>query len=237
MKRKPPASSRSSKHDRQADSYFSAFFGERRNNLYYRNHVLLYPARAVIVKQNTPANAVYLIEHGLVKLVRETSEGNQVIIGLRHRDWLIGAPTVLLDRPYNFTVMAVVPTLLRGIPKKDFLDHIKKNEQFSRHVHRLLSQQIFDQMKKIEALSFLPAEERLVRLLSDTVREMEPLGSGAPGSFTLPLTNQELAQLLVVTPEHLCRVLKRMEQKDLITHNKGALIVTNPAGLSQTGEH
>ena len=233
MKTKLLAASQSGKQDTQADGFFSSFFANRKNNLYYRNPEQLYPAKAEVVKQDTPANAVYLIESGLVKLLRQTPNGNKVIVGLRHRDWLIGAPTVLLDRPYNFTVIAVIPALLRRIPRKDFLDHIKKNEQFSWHVHQLLSRQIFDQMKKIEAISFLPAEDRLMRLLVDTVREMETTGSGTQGNFTLPITNQELAQLLMITPEHLCRVLKGIEQKGLIKHDKGALVVTDPAGLLQ----
>jgi len=233
MKTKFLASLQADRQDTQADGFFSSFFANRKNNLYYRNPEQLYPAKAEVVKQDTPANAVYLIESGLVKLLRQTPNGNKVIVGLRHRDWLIGAPTVLLDRPYNFTVIAVIPALLRRIPRKDFLDHIKKNEQFSWHVHQLLSRQIFDQMKKIEAISFLPAEDRLMRLLVDTVREMETTGSGTQGNFTLPITNQELAQLLMITPEHLCRVLKGIEQKGLIKHDKGALVVTDPAGLLQ----
>jgi CRP-like cAMP-binding protein len=62
---------------------------------------------------------------------------------------------------------------------------------------------------------------------------METTGSGTPGNFTLPITNQELAQLLMITPEHLCRVLKGIEQKGLIKHDKGVLVVTDPAGLLQ----
>ena len=233
MTMKSVASSPSRNHDTQADRFFAAFLGERMNNLYYRNHLQLYPAKTVIVKQDTPANAVYLIEQGLVKIIRITPKGNKVIIGLRYRDWLIGTPTVLLDRPYNFTVIAVVPTLLHEIPKKDFLDYIKKNGEFSRHIHHQLSQQVFDQMKKIEAVSCLEAEDRLECLLIDMVREMRPPGSGTPDSFAVPLTNQEIAQLLMITPEYLCRVLKEMEQKGIVKRDNGSLIVTNLAGLSQ----
>ncbi len=233
MNMKPVASSPSGKYDTQADGFFAAFLGERPNNPYYRNHLKLYSAKAVIVKQDTPANTVYLIDQGLVKVVRVTPKGNKVIIGLRHRDWLIGTPTVLLDRPYNFTVIAVIPTLLREIPKKAFLDHIKKNGQFSWHIHQLLSQQVFDQMKKIEAMSCMAAGERLASLLVDMVREMWPPGSVTPDSFSVPLTNQELAELLVITPEHLCRVLKEMEQTGLVRRDNGSLIVADPAGLLQ----
>jgi CRP-like cAMP-binding protein len=124
MKQDPFASSSSGNQDIQADVFFSSFFADPKKNPDSRNNVQFYPAGTVVVKQETPANSVYLIEHGLVKLVRETPKGNKVIIGLRHRDWLIGAPTILIDKPYNFTIISVVPTRLRNIPKKDFLKHI-----------------------------------------------------------------------------------------------------------------
>ena len=233
MNSNPIAPPHSGTNDSRVDGFFADFFGEHQNSLSFGDQIQFYPARAVIVKQDTPSIWVYLIERGLVKLVRETQKGNKVIISLRHRDWLIGAPTVLLDRPYNFTVVAVIPTLLRRIPKRDFLDHVKKNEQFSWHVHQLLSQQILDQLKKMEAVRCLSAEERLVRLLADTFREQGPVGPDTTDRFSVPLTNQELAQLLMITPEHLCRVLKRVEKQGLIRHDKGALIVTDPAGLMQ----
>jgi CRP-like cAMP-binding protein len=233
MKMNDVTQSHSGRLSTQADGFFSSFFSERKDNRSYLNDLQFYGARTEIIKQDMPANAVYLIEHGLVKLVRETQNGSRMIIGLRHRDWLIGAPTVLLDRSYNFTVIAVVPTVLRCILKKDFLDHIKRNEQFSWHIHQLLSQQVFDQMKRVESMGCLSAEIRLMRFLLDTVREIEPLQSGTPDNFTLPLTNQELAQLLMITPEHLCRVLKKLEQKGFIRHGNGSLIVAFPSGLSQ----
>jgi CRP-like cAMP-binding protein len=237
MKLKPLESSSMGTQNTEADFYFSSFFADPKKNPYYRDRVRLYPAKAMIIKQETAANTVYLIEHGLVKLVRETSTGNKVIIGLRHRNWLIGAPTILLDRPYNYTVIAVLPTMLRDIPKKDFLDYIKKDEQFSLHVQHVLSQQIFDLMKGIEAMKCLSAENRLVRFLTETIHEMKPLGSDKPDGFVLPLSNQELAQILMITPEHLCRVLKKTEKKGLVRHMKGSLVVTEPSSLSQLATH
>ncbi len=237
MKQKPLASSPSGTQETQTDVFFSSFFADQKKNPHYRNHVQFYPARTEIVKQDTPANIVYLIEHGLVKLVRENSKGNKVIIGLRHRNWLLGAPTILLDRPYNFTVIALLPTMLREIPKEDFLEHIKKDERFSQHVQRALSQQVFDMMKWVEAMKCLSAENRLMRFLAQTVREMEPCGLDKPDGFALPLSNQELAQLLMITPEHLCRVLKKIENKGLIRHAKASLVVTDPARLFQLAAH
>ena len=212
----------------QADAFFTSFCNDPRNQHYFRGQSQLCPAQTVICRQDTPAEAAYLVEQGLVKLVRITSRGNQVIVGLRHRNWLIGAPSIFLNKHYSYTAITVLPTVLRSITKNVFLELVEKNVQFSLYVHRLLSENIYGQMKRIEETSFMSAQERLEMLLSDMIRNEEAIASKAPDKFSIPLTNQELAQLLAVSPEHLCRVLKGMEKKGLIARENGAVIVTNP---------
>jgi CRP-like cAMP-binding protein len=191
-----------------------------------------YPAQAVIFHQDTPAHSVYLIEHGVVKLVRVAPNGHHMIMGLRYQYWLVGAPAVLIDKPYSFTAVTLVPSTLRSIPSKDFLYLARTNEQFSWHLLQMLSRKVFHHMKKMEAMSCLEAHERLEQLLSDMIREQAP-GRSETTAFSLPLTNQELAQLLAITPEHLCRILKKMEREGLVRHDGGMLTVTDPAGLLQ----
>lgn len=213
--------------------FFKSFFNEPQNHRNYFGEAQICPAKAVIFKMDTPSNAVYHLEQGLVKLVRVTSNGNQVIVGLRYRDWLIGAPAVLLDKPYSYTAIAVVPSLIRGIPKKRFIDLVKMNAQFSWHINQQLSQQISNHMKQVAALSYLSAQKRLELFLSDMIRELEPTGKYKPDSFPLPFNNQELAQILMITPEHLCRILVAMEKKGLVQRRKGDLVVADPTSILQ----
>jgi CRP-like cAMP-binding protein len=198
--------------------------------------VQTYPAHATVFFQDTPANTVYLVEHGVVKLVRVAPNGHHVIIGLRRRHWMIGAPSVLLEKPYSFTGITLVPSSLRGIPAKDFLDLAKENKEFSWYLLQMLSRKIFNQMKNVETMSCMSAQERLERFLCDMIDELKPVGSGAT-SLSLPLNNRELALLLAITPEHLCRVLKEMEQKGIIRRDNGILTVTDSESLVQKSLH
>src|SRR5512143_3032229 len=211
--------------------FFASFFKEPQNHRYYFGEAQICPAKSMIFEMDTPSNAVYHLEQGLVKLVRVTSNGNQAIVGLRYRDWLIGAPAVLLDKPYSYTAIAVVPTLLRGIPKKRFIDLVKMDAQFSWHINQQLSQQISNHMKQVAALSYLSAQKRLELFLSDMIRELGPTGNYKPDSFPLPFNNQELAQILMITPEHLCRILVGMEKKGLVHRRKGDLVVADPTSI------
>lgn len=228
-KKSPRFSKPALKHVPISDS-FESFFNKPENSEHDRGIVQKYPAQAVIFHQGTPSHAVYLIEHGLVKLVRAMSKGQHIIVGLRRRHWLIGAPAVILNKPYSFMAITLVPSSLRYIQAQDFLDLAKTNAQFSWNVHQLLAQQIFEQMKNAEAMTCMSSQDRMKYFLCDMMDEQKLMGSG-PADFSLPLTNKELAQLLAITPEHLCRVLKAMEQKGLISRARGVITVTAPSGL------
>jgi CRP-like cAMP-binding protein len=217
----------------QSEGFLTSFCNDPQNNHYFSGQSQVCPAQVVIFRQDTPAKAVYLVEQGLVKLVRITYSGEQVIVGLRHRNWLIGAPSIFLGKQYSYTAIAVIPTILRSITKKSFLELVEKNIQFSLHVHRMLSENIYSQMRHMAETSFMSAQERLEFLLSDMIHNKVAIDSTLPDTFTLPLTNQELAQLLAISPEHLCRVLKGMAKKGLIRRDYGKVVVTNPSSFLQ----
>ncbi len=214
----------------QLDDAFESLFNNAQKGGFDKGIVQTYPARSVIFKQDTQPNAVYLIEQGLVKLVRVVADGPSIIIGLRGRRWLIGAPSVLLGQLYSFTAITVVSSSLCCIPAKDFLHLAKTDEQFSWYLHRLLAKQVAKQMKSVEAMNCLSAKDRLKFFLRDMIVDQNMAGS-EPSGFSLPLTNNELAQLLAITPEHLCRVLKEMRQEGLVRCAKGVLTVTDPDSL------
>ncbi len=133
------------------DEAFESLFNNHKNRLFDQGIVNTYPAEAVIFHQDTLPDSVYLIEHGLVKLVRVVEQGQPIIIGLRSRHWLMGAPAVLLNNMFSYTAITLVTSSLRCIPAKDFLDPVKADEEFSWYVHLLFAQEISRQMKQIEA--------------------------------------------------------------------------------------
>jgi len=69
-----------------------ASIADAQDNTYGWGPSQLYPPNTEVFHQDAPANAVYLIERGLVKLSWVGSEGQEMILGLRRRPWLTGGP-------------------------------------------------------------------------------------------------------------------------------------------------
>lgn len=214
--------------------YFASILDSGENQLGW-GPPQIYPPNTVVYQQDTPATAVYLIERGLVKLTRMAPEGHEAIVGLRRRHWLLGAPAVFLETRFVFTVTTLVPCILRCISSKGFLQLVHTESEFYRQLLKMFSEEIYSNGMKVAELGCMPARDRLIKFLCELVLEQEQgtatTTSQMPMRLQIPLKFKELAQLIAISPEHLSRLLRELEQQGSITRNKGWLIITDPGAL------
>ena len=220
----------------KTDVSFESFFAKADFGAYGWSPPREYPALTEIMQQDKPARAVYFIESGLVKLSRVETSGREVIAGLRRRNWILGAPTVLLGKKYAFTSTALVDCKIRQISPERFLSLIETNREFSRHMLRMFSQEIYNYGKIFCNLGCLPAIDRLKRLLYDVMLEVSPPSVHKDQvELNFPLKHKELAQMIAVTPEHLSRLLKQLERDGIIKREKGLLVLNYSQSLTKKG--
>jgi len=214
------------------DTFCKSFFNEATCTAYGWGPLQTYPAHVEILHQDTPSNAVYFIHEGLVKLTWIDQDGHEVIAGIRRRFWIIGAPSVLLEKPYSFTISTLTQCAFRCISAKKFIHLVKNHTEFSFHVLRLLSQEIFNHARKLVMLGCIPSRDRLKNLLCQFISHMHLKKELQKQiKIELPLTHKELAQMIAVTPEHLSRLLNDLEKKGFMKREKNSLILLDPANL------
>ena len=102
------------------------------------------------------------------------------------------------------------------------------------NVREILSDEILDHVARISQLTCLPARQRLEQLLWQFCEQVQT-GDAPPSETTsrlhLPLKHYEIAHLLSITPTYLCRLLNTLEKENVITRNKGWIIIKEPATL------
>ncbi|MCI0620741.1 MAG: Crp/Fnr family transcriptional regulator [Acidobacteria bacterium] len=166
-----------------------------------------------------------MIEAGVVKLVQRNVEGNETILGLRFPGWLLGAPAVFLDRPSPAAVVTLTRCYLRRIPVTQFMGLIHSNPEFSLFLHRTLSLEIFEQLAHSAGLAHQTARERLEHLIYRSMKVVETVETGEGTRLHLPLKQDEIAQLLAISPSYLCKLLDQSEGEGVLSRKKGWLIV------------
>ena len=224
----------SEKNHLRSDVFFDSFFIESTCGIYGWGPIQIYPAHTEILQQDTPSNAVYFLNQGLVKLTWVDQAGHEVIAGLRRQQWIIGAPSVILDKPYSFTITTLIQCSLRCISANNFLHLIKINSEFSFHMLRMLSQEIFNHAKQLVMLGCIPGIERLKNLLYQLITDMRLQTELHENiRIALPFKHKELAQIIAVTPEHLSRLLNKLEKQGIIKREKDSLILLDSVNFKQ----
>jgi CRP-like cAMP-binding protein len=214
-------------------TFFSSFFADPENAS--EGHVQTFPPRTQIYQQGEEADALYVIERGSVKLTWLAPNGREIIAGIRRCHCLVGTSAVLLGRPHAFTATTLVRTSIRSIPAKVFIDLGRKNNLLSWQLNLFLCEELVRHRERLEANSCMSARDSLECFLRELICEQELQELERNREFQIPFNSQELAEIITITPEHLCRLLKKIEQEGIIRREKGAVIVTDVPTLMQKG--
>lgn len=133
-----------------------------------------YPSAAELFRQGDPAEDVFYLEHGLVKLLRSQADGTERIVGLRSSGSFLGAADAIVAVPLAATAMTVAPSRLTRCGAADFIRRLREDPAFSWRIHELHSRELYGETLHVADLMSVSARERLLQYL----RLLAP----APGS-------------------------------------------------------
>lgn len=193
--------------------------------------VRVVPPEHAIFSQGDPPHTVCLICSGQVKLTRTESDGNQAIVGLRQKGWMLGAVSLLLNSRYETTAATITRSNLCFVSAETFLRAINTDLEFSQWMLMILSRGLKSSMLSIGERSCLSGRQRLEKFLREVVGMQNGIDHQKPIKIQMVLRNWEIAQLLALTPQHLCRLVKQMENEGVVVRKKGWLILPDPQRL------
>jgi CRP-like cAMP-binding protein len=171
-------------------------------------------ASTTLIEQGERVKKVQLLQTGLVKLINVNAEGHETLIGLRSDGWYAGSTSLFLDAPSVYSVYACTDCSVVEITGEEFFHCLNKSADMLNHFIMGLCREVVSYSALQVELVSSKAEDRLNLLLRERAE------SSLTGKVLdpLPLLKQmELAQLISVTPEHLCRLRqrKRLRQRSL----------------------
>ena len=191
------------------------------------------PCESEIFRQDTPVDMVYLIERGLIKLSHYSPTGRETLVGLRSPFWLLGAPPAIQDRLRSVTATTLNPCKLRFITRQHF-NSLLGDLTFSRFLNCVLSLEIACYIKRMIALETMSAEERIIQLLAEIITIQTLCLTNDEISLSIPLKQKQIAQILGMSPEHLSRLMSRLERRGLLTYSSGIISVIKPRDFLKT---
>ena len=171
----------------------------------------------VIFNQGELVTGQYFLCQGIVKLVRCTEHGKEVIVDCVTPCSVIGGMSMLGDEQVRIvsavTVTERTEVAVLGTPK--LLDLLRRHPELGISFYRHMSDKVREGYRWIAGQS-LPARERVLFLLARVIAKLQP----REGKWELPCSSQELAQFAQVTPETMSRVMRGLEKEGVIRKDK-----------------
>jgi CRP/FNR family transcriptional regulator, global nitrogen regulator len=181
-----------------------------------------------------PAERVYFLLKGAVKLSRVYEAGDEITVALLRENTVFGVLSLITgqksDRFYHAVAFTTVELLSAPI------DHVQKalkeNPDLSMLMLQSLSSRILQTEMMIETLAHRDMGSRLVSFLLILCRDF-----GVPTTdgirIDLKLSHQAIAEAIGSTRVTVTRLLGDLRQEEMISIYKKKITVHNPVALSQ----
>lgn len=185
---------------------------EKVNQLFRELH---FPAEAVICHENGPAEQLFFVAHGKVKLLRHSAAGDDVLLDLLPQGALFGGLAPLGTRYYPETAVAQTNSCVLAISGADFKKLLEQHPQITMAVLNSVARSLDDARETIRQITTSDVRTRVATAL---LKLAERLGEQeADGMLYLSLlSRQDLAAMIGATPETVSRVMADLKRDNLI---------------------
>lgn len=186
-----------------------------------------YPKGSVIVFEDDPGDALFVVREGRVKVVLVSEDGREVILGVLGVGEHFGELSLIDEGPRSAHVIAMEDSTLLVLRRDDFKRRVEVTPQLAWALLVELSRRLRRADGKIGGLVLLDVPGRIARLILDAAADT--------GGDTIekPLTHQTIAQMIGASRETVSRAMSEFQEAGLISVARRRITVANRQALEQ----
>jgi CRP-like cAMP-binding protein len=189
--------------------------------------------REVIWHEGDRADTFHLVRSGWIAVQMTTSLGEVATVAV----WGPGQAAGLIDSfapgKYHMTgAIALAPTESLAIRSEDLDEMRERLPAINDAIIGMLATKVVDVVLQLVDSHYVPADLRVLRRLVVLADLYEPGG----GEVTIPLTQEDIAEIAGVTRPTVNRVLRREQQRATIVLLRGSITVIDRERLRKRAE-
>jgi len=189
-------------------------------------HLERYPKGAVLFRQGTAAEAIWIVVEGWVHLLRSPDgDGHaspSVLFTITPQEALCGI-SAIESGVYHLSAIAATDCQAIRIPRQAFHELVRHEPEVSYAALRLCARRLQHIAQQYGAVAE-PVSQRLIRTI---LRLQDQFGS------TIPMTHRELAQMAWTTTESAIRIIRKLKHDGVVGGRRGQLVIQQPKVLQQ----
>ena len=188
---------------------------------YRRNQILFFEGGA--------AQHLFALHTGLVKMVKSLENGKDRITGVLFPGELFGLES-LTDIAYPLTAVALHDCEICAASRDDFAGFLQTNPEAALGMVRFLVSELGRARTQVTDMSFKDARMKVATFLLSLAAHDKTADSGAV-NLCLPLSRQEISEVLELSPETVSRTLTSFRREQLAVARGRHLVIQNRSGL------
>jgi CRP-like cAMP-binding protein len=197
----------------------------------------LYRKRQVIFHEDTPANALYIVCSGAVKLYQSDRFGHEHILHVAAAGEIIGEIHSDPERRHSVSAEAITEAQLRYLPREALAVLLRRKPQVGIRLIEALSRTAAEARRQVRTLALKRAESRMADLLL-RLTELDAAPDHEPAAgIRLSYSRRELGDMIGVAPETAIRLLSRLKRSKIVEVNGRELVITDRPRLLRLAQH
>ena len=181
----------------------------------YRNHQDVY-------LQGDPADSMFNIQQGNVKLTVEGKRGRKAVVAILGRGDSFGEGCLVAESQRWSTATTIQPSTIVQVKRGTLVRVLRQDPAFAEHLISFLVSRVGRIQEDLVALLFNLSEKRLARVLLS----LDHFGKEGKRESVIPHINQEtLAEMIGTTRSRVSHFMNRFRQLGFVEYNGSGLTI------------
>jgi CRP/FNR family transcriptional regulator, nitrogen oxide reductase regulator len=189
-----------------------------------------YAADEMICSAGDPAERLFVIADGRVRLLRHSLTGKEILLDILAAGEFFGSLSTVKEDVYQETAQAQTQACVLTISREVFRQILDQQPSVALKVLDIMSARLQASNERVHQLSVLPVEGRIASVLlrlGDKFGERHEAGL----LIQVPLSRTDLAAMTGTTTESASRVMSQFQKDGLIQSGREWVSVTDREGL------
>jgi CRP/FNR family cyclic AMP-dependent transcriptional regulator len=173
----------------------------------------------VIVNEGDPADSLYIIVSGRVKVYVSDAEGKEIVLATQGAGEYFGE--MMLDEgPRSASVVTLEKSSFLVVAKADFREFLTQSPVFAARLTEKLIHRVRALTASVKSLALMDVYGRIARLLLELAEEQD-------GRMVIAgrYTQQDIASRVGASREMVSRILKDLTTGGYLTHTRAGIVL------------
>ncbi len=180
----------------------------------------------MLFQQQQPASGVFMIETGLVKLVRTSDNGGRLILTIAGPHQLVGEEALSAGQERYLTDIISLTEVSGFYIPLETIKRLFKAPELAAAIIAYAMQRDVDRVNRIELLTHYDVEHRILRGLAELAQMVEP--NAEKTAFAIPVTQSEIADFVGATRETISSILSSLRERQLVSLGRRLVTTVHP---------